>query len=102
MSRHLCVGVVVIALPALAACGRLNRVATLNQSTSGAAVAAALRQQLARQGFPSTRVTCGKTVIVNVGTRTSCQLAGAGPQGTVRFTFSSSDGAIDPASVKAS
>jgi hypothetical protein len=47
-------------------------------------------------------VTCAKTMIVNVGTTTSCNLTGAGKSATVRFTFRSSHGAIDPASVKTS
>jgi hypothetical protein len=97
-------GVVAILLLVLAGCGRLNRAATINQTTqtSGAATAIALQQQLATQGFPKAQVTCAKTLIVNVGTRTSCNLTGAGAKGTVRFTFSSSHGAIDPASVKVS
>ena len=40
-------------------------------------------------------------MIVNVGTRTSCSLAGAGTKDTVRFTYTTSHGAIDPASVRA-
>jgi hypothetical protein len=104
MRRHLAPGVVVIAVLALAGCGRLNRAATINQVTRapGAATEVALQQQLAKQGLPSARVTCAKHMIVNVGTRTSCVLTGAGTKSIVRFTFSGSDGAIDPASVKAS
>ena len=94
----------VIGLVVLAGCGRLNRAATINQvtTTSGAAAAAALQQQLASRGLPGARVTCAKSLIVNVGTTTSCSLAGAGGKRTVRFTFSSSNGAIDLASVKPS
>jgi hypothetical protein len=101
MRRQLIVGVVVIALLALAGCGRLNRTATLNQTahTSGAAAAVVLHQVLVKQGLPKAQVTCAKTMIVNVGTRTSCLLTGAGGKGAVRFTFSNSHGGIDPVSV---
>jgi hypothetical protein len=97
-------GVVAVVLLALASCGRLTRVATINQTTQtpGAAAATALQQQLAKQGLSNARVTCAKSMVVNVGTRTSCTLSGAEGKGTVRFTFSSTDGTIDPASVKAS
>jgi hypothetical protein len=91
----------VIALLALAGCGRLNRAATLNQTTqtSGVVAAATLQKQLIKQGQPRARVTCAKTMIVNVGTRTSCLLTGVGANGAVRFTFLNSHGLIDPASV---
>ena len=104
MRRLLCASVLVVGLLGLASCGRLNRTATLNETTQtpGARTASALQQQLAKEGFPNARVSCAKSMIVNVGTRTSCNLAGAGTKGTVRFTFSSSHGAIDPASVRAS
>jgi hypothetical protein len=94
----------VIGLLVLAGCGRLNRAATINQvtTTSGAAAAAALEHQMASRGLPGARVTCAKSLIVNVGTTTSCNLTGAGGKRTVRFTFSFSNGAIDPASVKPS
>ena len=93
-----------IGVLALAGCGRLNRAATINQvkTTSGAATAVALQQQLAQHGLPGAHVICSKKMIVNVGTRTSCTLAGAGTKDIVRFTFTSSHGAIDPASVSAS
>ena len=93
----------VLAVIPLAGCGKLNRAATINQATqtSGETTAAALQQQLASQ-FPNAHVSCSKSMIVNVGTRTSCALTGAEGKGTVRFTFRNSSGAIDPASVKAS
>jgi hypothetical protein len=96
--------VAAIGLLALAGCGRLNRAATINQvtTTSGARAAAALQQQLANHGLSGARVTCAHRLIVNVGTTTSCVLTGAGNKSTVRFTFSSTNGVIDPASVKAS
>jgi outer membrane murein-binding lipoprotein Lpp len=94
-----------IGVLALAGCGRLNRSATINQVTvtSGARTAAALQQQLAADhGLPGAHVTCAKRLIVNVGTTTSCELTGAGKYSKVRFTFSSSHGRIDTASVKTS
>jgi len=96
--------VVVVAVLAVAGCGRLNRAATINQTTQtpGATTGSALQQQLAKEGFPNARVSCAKSMIVNVGTRTSCSLAGVGTKDTVRFTFTSSHGAVDPSSVKAS
>jgi hypothetical protein len=91
-------------LLALAGCGRLNRAATINQvtTTSGAAAAATIEQQLASHGVPGAHVVCAKTMIVNVGTTTSCNLTGAEKNKTVRFTFSSSHGRINAASVKTS
>lgn len=102
MRRVACAGALVVAVMAAAGCGRLTRTATINQVTlaPGAATAAALRQQLAKQGVPDARVSCVKRMIVNVGTRTSCALAGAGAKDTVSFTFRSSDGAIAPSSVR--
>jgi hypothetical protein len=102
--RFLCAGVLVVAVPTVAGCGRLNRTATINQTTQapGATTAAALQRQLAKEGVPNARVSCAKSMIVNLGTRTSCRLAGARTKDIVRFTFSSSRGAIDPASVGAS
>jgi hypothetical protein len=88
--------VATIALIALAA--RFSRVTT----TSGAAVATALEQHLAGQGLAGAHVTCSRAMIVNVGTTNSCTLTGAGKYGTVRFTFKTSHGAVDSASVKPS
>jgi len=94
-------GLVVVGLLALAGCGRLNRAATINQTThtSGATTAAALQQQLSKQ-FPNAHVTCATRMIVNVGTRTGCALTGAEGKSTVRFIFRDSNGAIDPSSVQ--
>jgi hypothetical protein len=93
--------VAAIGVVALTGCGRLNRTATINQvtTTSGATTAAALKQQLASHGVPGAHVTCAKTLIVNVGTTTSCNLTGAGKNRTIRFTFSNSHGGIATASV---
>jgi hypothetical protein len=98
------VAVLGLAVLALAGCGRLNRVSSLNQVklTSGATTASSLEQHLAQQGHPGAQVTCAKKMIVNVGTATSCRLSGAGTSDTVRFTFSNSKGAIDLTSVKIS
>jgi hypothetical protein len=97
-------GLAAIGLLALAGCGRLNRSATINQvtTTPGAPAAATLERQLASHGMSGAHVTCAKTMIVNIGTTTSCNLTGAGRDSTVRFTFSSSPGRIDTASVKTS
>jgi hypothetical protein len=96
-------GLVLAGLLALAGCGRLNRAATINQTTqtSGTKTAAALQQQLAQQ-FPNAHVSCANGMIVNVGTLTSCALTGAEGKSRVRFTFRNSSGEIAPASVKAS
>lgn len=95
--------VAVTGLLALAGCGRLNRAATINQvtTTSGSTTAVALQQQLANHGLSGAHVTCAKKMIVNVGTATSCTLTNAGSSKSVRFTFRSSHGGIDTASVKA-
>ena len=92
---------VLVGLLALAGCGRLNRAATINQTThtSGATTAVALQQQLSKQ-FPNAHVTCATRMIVNVGTRTGCALTGAEGKSTVRFIFRDSNGAIDPSSVQ--
>ena len=50
-----------------------------------------------RLGLPT-----AAAMIVNVGTTNSCTLTGAGKYGTVRFTFKTSHGAVDSASVKPS
>jgi hypothetical protein len=104
MRTHLLRAVLVLAgLLAVAGCGRLNRAATINQTTqtSGTKTAAALQEKLAQQ-FPNAHVSCANGMIVNVGTLTSCALTGAEGRSTVRFTFKNTDGEIDPASVKAS
>ena len=93
-----------LAVLALAACGEPTRVATLNETAhvSGATVAMTLQEQLAKRGFPSATVGCAKTIIVNVGPAVSCQLSGAGANGTVKFTFRTLDGKIELSSVKVS
>ena len=92
-----------VAVLSIAACGRLNRTATLNQTTkiSGASAALALQHQLATKGFSGATVTCAKTITVVVGVMTTCSVTGAGPNGTVRFTIGNMSGRIDPGSVKA-
>jgi hypothetical protein len=93
-----------LAVLTLAACSEPTRVATLNETTqvSGARVAAAVQEQLAKHGFPSAAVSCAKTIIVNVGPALSCRLSGAGANGTVKFTFRTLDGKIDLSSVRVS
>jgi hypothetical protein len=109
---------------ALAGCGGTDRAGTENDSAqvSGTTVAAALQQQLAKQGVSGAQVNCAKTIIVNVGPRVTCNLsAGGGGTSTaaaatassssgssstsvgktVTFTFKTLDGKIDPSSVKA-
>jgi hypothetical protein len=88
------------------ACGRLNRTVTLDSAATraaigGAAVAAALERQLAGQGLPAATVTCAHRIVVYVGTKTACILHRDGVNKTVRFTFRSSGGEVDPGSVKA-
>jgi amino acid transporter len=103
-TRALAPAAVAVVALALAGCGRLNRAATINQvtTTPGAAAATALEQKLASQGLSGAQVTCAKAMIVNVGTSNSCTVTHAGKSKTVRFTFSSSDGAIASTSVKTS
>jgi hypothetical protein len=103
MSHRIYLTIVALAaIVTIAGCGRLNRAATINQvtTTPGAAIAATLQQHLADE-FPNARVTCAHSMIVRVGTRTACNVTEAGANRTVRFTFSTTHGAIDPASVKA-
>jgi PBP1b-binding outer membrane lipoprotein LpoB len=96
-------GLVAIAALALAGCGRLNRTATLNEvtQTPGAAAAVTVQQQLATHGYPNAKVTCAKTLIVNVGTTTTCSLTGAGTNKIVRFTLNHKNGEIKLSSVTA-
>jgi hypothetical protein len=96
------VALAVVAL-LVAGCGRLNRTATLNQTTPGPAAALVLQQQLARQGHSGLLVHCGKSVIVvNVGITYACALTGAGRAlRTVAFTFTSTSGKINLSSVRA-
>jgi hypothetical protein len=102
-SSPLAATVLAAAALALAGCGRLTRVATINQTTQtpGARVQAVLEQQLAKQGVSSPQVTCAKHLIVNVGTTATCSLTGAGSKTLVRFTFANSHGDVKLASVKA-
>jgi hypothetical protein len=95
--------VLALTVVALAGCGRLTRVATINQTTQtpGAAAEATLEQQLVRLGVVSPRVTCAKNLIVNVGATATCGLSGAGSKTLVRFRFANSHGDIKLASVKA-
>ncbi len=91
------------AVLALAAgCGRLNRATTLNQvtQTSGAGTEQTLEQALRTQGHPTAHVTCAKSMIVNVGTRTSCQLSGVAGQSTVSFTYAHGGATVSSVSVQ--
>jgi hypothetical protein len=92
--------VLVAAALALAGCGRLTRAATITQPTQtpGAKAEAALEQRLASLGVSNPRVSCTRHLIVNVGTTTTCTLAGT--KHLVRFTFSNSHGDIKLVSVK--
>ena len=96
-------GVVVVTALALAGCGRLNRTATLNQvtQTPGAAAAATVQRRLATHGYPNANVSCADTLIVNVGTTTTCSLTGAGTHKLVRFTFTHKNGEVRLSSVTA-
>jgi len=101
-SRPLIASLLAIALLSLAGCANTNRVATLNLETPGATAATTLEKQLAIEGFPNAKVTCAKTLVVNVGTTHSCRLSGAGPNGTVKFSFRNYGGKIVLSSVKTS
>src|SRR3954451_11979106 len=63
----------------------------------GSEVDSAIEQQLATEGVDGATVTCPETIIVKVGTTVTCDVSGAQglAGGTVTFTFSSEDGAID-------
>ena len=65
---------------------------------------AAVEQQLAKQGAPNATVNCPQNIIVKVGTTVECNVSGAqgAASGTVTFTFSSAEGAVDPSSVSTS
>jgi hypothetical protein len=122
-SRRLRVGFIGVVAAALAGCGGTDRVDTENNNTqvSGEAVATALQQQLAKEGVSGAKVSCAKTIIVNVGPRVTCTLGtGAGGTATsaasssgggasstsanepVTFTFKTLGGKIDLSSVKGS
>ncbi len=85
---------------ALAGCANTNRVATINLETPGATVASTLEKQLAIKGFPGAKVTCRRTLVVNVGTIDTCALSGAGTNTKVQYRFSTYTGKVAPASVK--
>ncbi|HYB29373.1 MAG TPA: hypothetical protein VEF89_22370 [Solirubrobacteraceae bacterium] len=87
---------------AVTGCADTNRVATLNLATPGATVATTLKKQLAVKGFPTAKVTCSKTLDVNVGTTDTCRVTGAGTNRAVQFTFSNYTGKIKLSSVKTS
>jgi hypothetical protein len=89
---------------AAAGCGQLNHNAELNDGpqTSGTVTGTALEQLLTKQGLSGAHVSCAKTLIVDVGTTSSCTLTNAGPKTAVQFRFKDSSGTIDPSSVRAS
>jgi hypothetical protein len=68
----------------------------------GSAADSAIEQQLAAEGAPDATVTCPENIIVKVGTTVTCDVSGAQgvAGGTVTFSFSSADGAVDPSSVE--
>jgi Domain of unknown function (DUF4333) len=70
----------------------------------GTTADAAIEKSLATQGAPNTTVTCPENIIVKVGTTVTCNISGAGGNagGTVTFTFSEANGAINSQSVKTS
>jgi hypothetical protein len=92
-----------VAVVAIEGCGTVNRADTLNQTAtiSGAAAELALKQELAKKGFPAAAVTCAKAITIVVGVAQTCSVSGAGPHGTVKFTIGNVSGKIDPGSVKA-
>jgi hypothetical protein len=95
--------VIAAAVLALAGCGRLNRVATINQVTQspGANAEATLQQQLAKQGVSNPQVTCARNLIVNVGTTTTCKLTGVEGKRLVAFRFADKHGTVKLTSVRA-
>jgi hypothetical protein len=70
----------------------------------GPSVEKSVQQQLAKQGAPNAQVHCPANIIVKVGTTVTCNVSGAigAATGTVTFTFSDSQGSVDPSSVKTS
>jgi hypothetical protein len=100
--RSLIASLVAIALPSLVGCANTNRVATLNLETSGATVARTLEEQLASKSFPSAKVSCAKTLVVNVGATETCRVSGAGAKSEVQFTFRNYSAKIVRSSVKIS
>jgi Domain of unknown function (DUF4333) len=68
----------------------------------GATVEQSLEQELAAQGAPDAAVNCPDTIIVKLDTTVTCDLGSAGghASGTVTYTFSSTDGTVDPSSVQ--
>jgi hypothetical protein len=95
--------VLALTVVALAGCGRLTRVATINQvtKTPGAQAEATLEQQLAKLGVSNPQVTCARNLIVNVGTTTTCKLTGAEGKRLVAFRFADKHGAVKLTSVRA-
>ncbi len=88
---------------ALAGCDEVNRTVTLGTHTTalaGAAVAAALRAELAAQGAPATQVVCARKVAVYVGVGTRCRIVGAAGGEAVSFKFRNGAGEIEARSVK--
>lgn len=68
----------------------------------GATAAASIEKSLAAQGASNAAVACPETIVVKVGSTVTCNVSGAEgvANGTVTFTFSESDGTIDPESIK--
>jgi hypothetical protein len=100
-----------VALPlatlSVAGCGGLNRSATLGLTTktirvSGSSAEVILQDQLAREGFATAKVTCARTIVVDVGVSLTCRLNGAGSSRTVRFAFKDTHGLIDRSPLRVS
>lgn len=70
----------------------------------GTTADAAIEKSLAAQGLPNATVTCPQNIIVKVGTTVTCNISGANGVATskVTYTFSESNGTVNPASVKTS
>lgn len=67
----------------------------------GESVDAAIEKSLAAQGIANATVTCPENIVVKVGTTVTCDVSGAQglAAGTVTFSFSTAEGAVDPSSV---
>lgn len=67
----------------------------------GSTAEAVIEKHLAMHGVPYTTVRCPPTIIVHVGATVTCGVSDAPGARSVRFTFSTAEGTVEPGSVKA-
>lgn len=66
----------------------------------GSVAEAEIQKQLAAEGVPNATVNCPDNIIVKENSKVTCDVSGDKAGGTVSFTFSNTEGTVDPSSVQ--